>query len=158
MNKPLKNANQTTRDEQWAFIAETLTNKSLPFKRIIIGKITESMQARIKAECGAEVMNINIDRHGVIHAMAKPAHNLKPDDLLYAVDIINTADNISLSLDKHKKNAVLIFTKNIAGKITLLAEVHDKNGYVLIFDLWRQKKVRCRRGPNATKMSPGLTS
>ena len=57
--------------------------------------------------------------------MAQAHHNLEPDDLLRAVDVINT-----------------IF----------LTEVHVKNGYLLVFDAWRQKKAR--RDPDAAKRPP----
>jgi hypothetical protein len=54
-------------------------------------------------------MEIHIDNSGIIHAMGKPQHNLEPDDLLYAVDVINSTNDISLSEKKHKSNDVLIF-------------------------------------------------
>ena len=79
---------------------------------------------------------------GIIHALKKVNHNLQPDDLLYAIDVINTSTDISLNSKKHKSNDVLIFKKDINGEITFLAEVHIKNDYLLIFNAWRQKKAR----------------
>jgi hypothetical protein len=75
--------------------------------------------------------------------MSKPAHNLEPDDLLYAVEVINTSTDIALSDEKHKCNDVLVFKQDIGGgELTILTEVHAKAGYLLVFDAWRQKKAR----------------
>jgi hypothetical protein len=62
--------------------------------------------------------------------------------LLNVVEVINTATDISISNKKHKSNDVLVFKKDIDGEITFLAEVHEKNGYLLVFNAWRQKKAR----------------
>ena len=46
------------------------------------------------------------------------------------------------------------FIKDIDGDITFLTEVRAKNGYLLVFDVWRQKKARSRRRPDAAKKLP----
>jgi hypothetical protein len=74
--------------------------------------------------------------------MKQAHHNLEPDDLLYAVDVINTSNDISLSDKKHKFNSVVVFKKDRGGEITVLTEVHVKNNYLLVFDAWRQQKAR----------------
>ena len=84
--------------------------------------------------------------------MSKLHHNLELDDLLHAVEVINTTNDISLSEEKHKSNDVLIFKKNIGGDITFLTEVHVKNNYLLVFNAWRQKKAR--RDLDAAKRPP----
>jgi hypothetical protein len=58
------------------------------------------------------------------------------------VEVINTAIDISVSKKKHKSNDVLVFKKEIDDEITFLAEVHKKNGYLLVFNAWRQTKAR----------------
>jgi len=124
------------------FIKETLKKRKSPYKRIRIGNISDEAQNRIKVICGRKVSEIDIDNSGIIHAIKKVEHNLQPDDLLNAVEVINTAANISLSKKKHKTNDVLEFRKDIDGEITFLAEIHEKNDYLLIFNAWRQKKAR----------------
>jgi len=135
------------------FIKESLKDRKAPHKWIRIGAISSDAQKRIKQKCGAYVSEIHIDNSGIIHATGKPHHNLEPDDLLHAVDIINTTNDISLSEKKHKSNDVLIFKQEINGDITFLTEVHVKNGYLLVFNAWRQKKAR--RDPDAAERPPG---
>ncbi|MDR1231087.1 MAG: hypothetical protein LBK61_06780 [Spirochaetaceae bacterium] len=85
--------------------------------------------------------------------MDKAAHNLEADDLLHAVDVINNSQDIELSPLKHQKNPVLIFRKDINGELTVLTEVRNKNGYLLVFDAWRKK--RRRRRSDAVGAPPG---
>ena len=134
------------------FIEESLKNRNAPYKWIQIGAISNDAQKRVEQKCGAKVSEIHIDNSGVIHAMAQAHHNLEPDDLLRAIDVINSTNDISLSEKRHKSNNVLIFKQNINGHITFLTEVHVKNGYLLVFDAWRQKKAR--RDPDAAKRPP----
>jgi len=124
------------------FIEETLKKRKNPYKRIKIGNISDETQKRIKDICGSEVSEIDIDNSGIIHALKKVEYNLQPDDLLNAVEVINTATNICISKRKHKTNNVLEFKKDIDGEIIILAEVHEKNGYLMIFNAWRLKKAR----------------
>ena len=124
------------------FIEKSLKDRNAPYKWIQIGTISNDAQKKIEQKCGAKISKIHIDNSGVIHAMAQTHHNLEPDDLLHAVDVINTTNDISLSGKKHKSNNVLIFKQAINGYITFLTEVHVKNNYLLVFDAWRQKKAR----------------
>ena len=132
------------------FIKESLKNRKAPYKWIRIGIIENNAQKRIEEKCGYKVSEIHIDNSGIIHTMAQAHHNLESDDILYAVDVINTTNDISLSGKKHKSNDVLIFKQDINGSITFLAEVHAKNGYLLVFNAWRPKKAR--RDPDAAKL------
>jgi len=134
------------------FITESLENRKAPHKWIRIGIISYDAQQKIEQKCGEKVSEIHIDNSGIIHAMTQAHHNLEPDDLLHAVDVINTTNDISLSEKKHKCNNVLVFKKDIHGEITFLAEVHVKNNYLLVFDAWRQKKAR--RDLDAAKRPP----
>ena len=134
------------------FIKESLVNRKEPYKRLKIGLIDDKAGGRIAEICGAKVTEIDIDNSGIIHAMKQQRHNLEADDLLHAVEVINTTGNISFSEKKHKSNDVLIFKKDIDGEITFLAEVHSKNSYLLVFDAWRQQRARrdaTAQGPSA---------
>jgi hypothetical protein len=51
---------------------------------------------------------------------------------------------------------VLIFKKDIEGEITILAEMHKNEGYLLVFDAWRQKKKRLRKDTTAQKPSANV--
>ena len=130
------------------FIDQTLQNQKAPHKWIKIGIINNEAQKRIEQKCGYKISEIHIDNSSVIHAMTQTHHNLAFDDLLHAVDVINSTDDISLSGKKHKSCDVLIFKKNINGELTFLTEVHVKNGYLMVFNAWRLKKAR--RDPDAT--------
>jgi hypothetical protein len=134
------------------FIEESLKNRKAPHKWIRIGTIGDDAQKRIEQKCGIKVSEIHIDNSAVIHAMTQVHHNLEPDDLLHAVDVINTTNDICLSDRKHKSNNVLIFKQDINGSITFLTEIHVKSGYLLIFNVWRQKKAR--RDPDAAQRPP----
>jgi len=134
------------------FINESLNAREATHRWIRIGTISNAAQERIEQKCGAKVSEIHIDNSGIIHAMGKPQHNLEPDDLFHAVEVINKTKDISLSEIKHKSNDVLIFKDNINGQITFLTEVHVRNNYLLVFNAWRQKKAR--RDPDAAQRPP----
>ena len=142
-------------EEIRVFIRESLEDRRSPTVRVMIGEINEAARMRIGAVCGKTVKNINIDNEGIRHALGKPAHNLEPEDLLLAADVINTTTDIELSGKKHLKSDVLVFRKDIDGEITFLTEVRVKNGYLLVFNAWRQKKARSRRSPNAARRPLG---
>jgi hypothetical protein len=91
------------------------------------------------------LINIITDSNSIWHAYRKKEHNLEQDDFLYAVDVINTATDVSFSLKKHKDNNVLLFTKDIiGGKITFLAEVRGSRNALLVMNCYRQRKVPAR--------------
>jgi hypothetical protein len=125
-----------------AFIDTAMGNRSAPYKRVVVGETSTGTRAYIENITGSIVKNINIDNSGIIHAMGKPAHNLESDDLLYAVEVINTSTDITISPEKHLSNTVLVFKKDIGGgELTVLTEVHKKGDYLVVFDAWRQKKA-----------------
>ena len=88
----------------YSFIMETLKNRKASHKWIRIGTIVDYAQERIKQKCGANITEIHIDNSGIIHAITQAHHNLEPEDLLYAVDVINTTNDIDLSEKKHIVN------------------------------------------------------
>jgi hypothetical protein len=149
---------ETTDNKGWKqqtgqdFIGYTMANRNAPYKRLVIGTVSNAAQKKLNTDFGFIVKNINIDNSGIIHAMGKPAHNLEPDDLLDAVDVINTAENVTLSPEKNQNNSVLVFKKDIKGELTILAEVRNKNEYLSVFDAWRKKKAR--RHPDAVNTPP----
>ena len=137
-----------TQVELQNFTDETIKDKKAPYKWIKIGNVCNDAQKRIEQKCGVKISGIHMDNSGVIHALTQSHHNLEPNDLLHAVDVINSTTDIELSQKQHLSNNVLIFKKDIDGEIIFLTEVHVKNDYLLVFDAWRQKKAR--RYPNAT--------
>jgi hypothetical protein len=141
-----------TQEEFQDFIKQSLENRDGINRKVKIGEMTENARKRMKEICGKSVSNIGIDNDGIIHAH-QDKHNLEPDDLLNAADIINTAANISLSERKHKQCDVLTYKKYINGDIDILVEVHESKDYLMIFDAMRKKKAQ--RRPDATKLSPG---
>jgi len=122
----------------------------------MIGVVSRDAGKRIYAICGEKPDIITIDRDGIRHALRKTEHHLKPEDLLLAVDAINTSEIIDPSDRKHSDNVVLTFEKDIGGEITFLTEVHIRRGDLLVFNAWRRKK----RGtvPMLSEDPPGLTS
>jgi hypothetical protein len=135
------------------FVDYTMANRSAPYKRIIIGDISESAQRYLKDKFGVSVQTIKTDNSSVIHAMNKEAHNLELDDLQYMTDVINTSQDITLAPKEHNQCKLLIFRKDIGGEITVLAEVHPKYETLLVFDAWR-KKPREHATANANKDTP----
>ena len=157
-SKPNSKSSVLTPGELEEFINETIKNPK-PYKRVIIGKLSNEAKKRIKANSkgivdGGKLININIDSESVYYANSKFHHNLEPRDLLLAVEVINTATDIQLSDTKHQDNNVLIFRKDIDGEITFLTEARVKKGYLLVFDAWRQKKAHSRKRSDAAKNAP----
>jgi len=142
-----------TQEEFRNFIKQSLENRDGINRKVKIGEMTEDAKKRMKGKCGKSVSNIGIDNNGVVHAHEEKHHNLKPDDLFQAVDIINSALDISMSDTKHQDCEVLEFKKDINGNIKILAEVHWSKDYLMVFNAMRKKKAQ--RRPDATKMSPG---
>ncbi|MDR3301818.1 MAG: hypothetical protein LBT01_04710 [Spirochaetaceae bacterium] len=146
--KPKVADKRMDKQELQAFVDTTMKDRTAPFKRVIIGDISNYAQIRIEQVLSVRVERINIDNQDIFHAMRKASHNLEQDDLLFAVDVINTATDITMSPDKHLKNTILVFKKDIGGgELTVLAEAHPKHKYLLVFDAWRKKKAR--RSPTA---------
>jgi len=158
--KPQQGAQPLSSSELKRFIDETLENKKAPYKRVIIGKIGDDARSRIEAVYGKRVNfeNINLDNDSIHHAVENLHHNIEREDLLLAVEVINTSRDITLSEERHQDSDVLVFKKDMDGEITFLTEVRVKNGYLLVFNAWRQKKARSRKRSDAADGSPELTS
>ena len=140
-------------EELKGFVEEAMKNRHCPNnKRVIIGEVSDDARKRIKAVSGKTVKSINFDSSSIIHALKKPSHNLELEDLLLAVEAINTAIDIELDERKHQDSDVLIFRWR---GITFLAEIHARNGYLLVFNAWRQKKARSRSRSNAARGPQG---
>jgi hypothetical protein len=137
------------------FIDDAMANRKETNKRVKIGDISETAQARLKDKFGFNIPEVDTDNSSVIHAMQKAAHNLEPDDLLHAVDVINTSEDITLSEEEHQNNKVLEFKKDINGELTILAEVHAKGGYLLVFNAWRKKKALRHTTADTGEGKPG---
>ncbi|MDR0321156.1 MAG: hypothetical protein LBI28_06610 [Treponema sp.] len=152
----MKKTKKTMKEILNDFIEESLKNRKAPHKQIVIGMIKPSAQQRIKDKCGHKISKIEINRNGVVHAMRKKEHNLEADALLYAVDVINTTTDISLSPKQHKGSNVLIFKKEIGNEITFLTEVHIRKNRLLV--LMRGDKKGFGGVPMPSNDSQGLTS
>jgi len=140
-----------TQDELMDFITQSLKEKGDINLQVNIGKITKEAKERILNLYGKTVSNIDLSNQGVIHAHKKKSHFLEPDDLLYAVDTINTTLEIKLSEIKNQDCDVIEFDKDIDGNIKYLTEIHHKKNHLLIFNAWRKK---ARRRHDATPKSP----
>ena len=134
------------------FIDKSLAERSEDTQRVNIGKTTIEARKHIEDVYGKSVSNIDIDNTGIIHTFDKKEHNLEPDDLIHAVDVINTPNTISLSEKKHQGCDVLVFKKDINGELDVLAEIHSLKDYLLIFNAMRKNKVRKR--PDAALEAP----
>jgi hypothetical protein len=133
-----------TTDEFRDFIKASLVSDGTENYEAFIGKVGDTTKAVVKEKSGANVDYISTDSSSIVHAYSKPWHNLEADDMLLAVNVINTSNNINLSPRGHQNNKVLEFKKDIDGGITFMAEVRVKKGKLMIFDCWRKKKVRQR--------------
>jgi hypothetical protein len=151
--KPLNISPVVSKEEFKSFILHIIADRAVPYRRLKIGLISENTKELLKNKYAFSLQDIDIDKDGIIHAIDKPAHNLEPDDLLNAADVINTGQDVTLSTKKHQNNEVLIFKKDIDGELNILAEVRKKNGYLLVFDAWRKQKAR--RRSNAVQAPPG---
>jgi hypothetical protein len=133
-----------THDEFQTFIKISLASDGKENHEAFIGKVGDDTKAAVKEKVGIDVDYITTDSSSIVHAYSKPWHNLEPDDMLLAVEAINTSNSITLSPRGHQNNKVLEFKKDINGEITFMTEVRVKKGKLMIFDCWRQKKIRQR--------------
>jgi hypothetical protein len=154
-NKQKSAVKKLNTTELKGFIKESQEDRHSPNRRVIIGEVNNDARKRIEDISGKTVKNINIDSESIRHSLKKPEHNLEPEDLLLAVDVINTATDIKLSDKKHLQSDVLTFKKDIDGEITFLTEVRARKNYLLVFNAWRQKKARSRRCSNADQSPQG---
>jgi hypothetical protein len=85
--------------------------------------------------------NIMLESGTVRHAINKPSHNLRENDLLFVSEIINTATDIRLSEETNQNNECLEFRKDIDGEITLVVEVRvNFSGWICPVTIYRKKK------------------
>ncbi|GMO40483.1 MAG: hypothetical protein Ta2F_16630 [Termitinemataceae bacterium] len=136
------------------FIDTALKQRDNANKRVKIGSVSADAQIRIEKVCGTKPRWINIDNNGIVHAIKQKHHNLQKDDIQLVAEAINTSSDITQSQKKHLNNDVLVFKTDIDGEITFLAELHAKNGYLMIFNAWRKENARSRRSSDADKMPP----
>jgi hypothetical protein len=111
---------------------------------------------RIWAVSGKKVTKIMLESDAIRHSDRVAHHNLKDDDMLILVDIINTAVDIKISDKKHQNNDVIKISKDIDGKITVTLEIrvgHD--GWLALVTCTR--KVRRGDASVPRKTPPELT-
>jgi hypothetical protein len=130
---------QITPHELKQFIDEAKSGKDN--KKAFIGKVKPDAAKRIKEVCGKDVSNIMLESEGVRHSYKRTDHNLRDDDLLHIVDIINTATDITLSVTTHQNNECIEISKDIGEKITLVMEFRiHYGGWLALVTCYRHKK------------------
>ncbi|GHT56846.1 hypothetical protein FACS1894109_07170 [Spirochaetia bacterium] len=109
-------------------------------KKAFIGAVEDDAANRIKAVCGKDVSNIMLESEGVRHSYKRADHNLRDDDLLHIVDIINTATDIKLSITTHQNNECIEISKDMGEKITLVMELRiHYGGWLALVTCYRHK-------------------
>ena len=126
MNKEPWYLHQLTQDELKDFVEESRTGKSN--NKAFIGIVTPDADLRIDAICGKKVGKIMLESGAVRHSYSKDYHLLENDDIFHYADVVNTATDVRLSGKKHLNNEVIIFTKDINGKILFAVEVRANHG------------------------------
>jgi len=129
------------------FAQEAIKNKGYPHKEVYIDRVAEEAKDRLNKKFGIDVDDIVTDTGSVWHAYKKSAHNLEKDDIIHAVEVINTSTDIEPS-GEHQNNPTFIFKKDIDGEISFLVEARIKNKKLLVANFWRKKKKR--RHPDAS--------
>ena len=117
---------QLTQNELKVFVEESRTGKTND--KAFIGTIIPDAAQRIEAICGKKVKKIMLESEAVRHSFKKAGHNLKDDDLLHIVDVINTTKDIKVSDVTHQNNECLEICTNISGEITFVMEVRIHYG------------------------------
>jgi len=117
---------QLTQEELKIFIKDALTGRKN--NKAFIGTIGQEAVEKIESMCGKKVGKIMIESEGIRHAYKKAGHNLKNDDLLHIVDVINTAADIKVSDITHQNNECLEICKDIDGIITFVMEIRKHYG------------------------------
>ena len=84
-----------------------------------------------------------LESGAVRHSYSKDYHFLENEDILHYVDVVNTSADIKPSGKKHLNNEVIIFTKDINGKILFAVEVRVKHGgWLSLITCYRLNKKR----------------
>jgi hypothetical protein len=123
-------------------------------QKALIGTIGLETIRKIKAICGEDVSKIMLDGEHIRHSYNKISHNLKSDDILYSVEVINNAKEITLSPKLNHGSKVLLFKGNVNGDIFFAEGIHAKKGCLSLITCYRPKKSR--RDPDGTlEANPG---
>jgi hypothetical protein len=90
---------------------------------------------------GKKVSKIMLESGAIRHSYKKINHNLKNDDLLHIVNVINTATDIKISEESHQNNKCLEISKDIDGKITFVMEVRiHYGGWLSLVTCYRKNR------------------
>ncbi|MDR1931654.1 MAG: hypothetical protein LBQ57_02410 [Spirochaetales bacterium] len=142
---------QLSTEELKKFIEEARNGKEN--KNAFIGTIQHSTAERIKAICGKNISKIMLESGAVRHSHNKLHHNLKDDDLLYAVEVINSPISIEPSPTKHRDSSVLTFKGYINGEIYFLEAIRPKHdGWLSLVTCYRPQKAG--QGSDAAETAP----
>jgi len=130
-----------TQDEFMVFIKDALTGRNN--NKAFIGTIGQETAKKIESICGKKVGKIMIESEGIRHSYKKASHNLKDDDLLHIVDVINTATDIKVSDITHQNNECLEICKDIDGIITFVMEIRKHyGGWLALVTCYRLNRGR----------------
>ena len=128
------------------FTYDAITGDGKTNKEVFMARVSNTAKDRLNKKFRLDVDDIVTDTYSVRHAYKKVSHNLEPDDIIHAVEVINTSTNIIRS-GEHQNNPVFIFKKDIDGEISFLVEARIKKRKLLIFNFYR--KTKKRRRPDA---------
>jgi hypothetical protein len=147
-------SHQLTADELKMFVTDAKTGKAN--RKAFIGMVETNAAQRIWAVSGKKVTKIMLESDAIRHSYRVDHHNLKDNDMLFLVDVINTAIEIKMSDEKHQNNDVVKISKDIDGQITFTLEIrvgHD--GWLSLVTCAR--KIRRGDASVPQKTPPELT-
>jgi len=139
VNKKQWYKHQLTRDQLKQFIEDASTGKCND--KAFIGTVVPDAAQRIEAVCNKKVKYIMLESEGIRHSYKKASHNLKDDDLLHIVDVINTAVDIKVSDTAHQNNECLEICKDIGGEVTFVMEIRiHYGGWLALVTCYRKNR------------------
>ena len=91
----------------------------------------------------SRIGKIMLESGAIRHSYSKDYHLLENDDIFHYADLVNTATDVRLSGKKHLNNEVIIFTKDINGKIFFAVEARvNHGGWLSLVTCYRLHKKR----------------
>jgi hypothetical protein len=130
---------QLTQYELKEFVEKARTGKGNSIA--YIGTVVPAAAQRIEAVCDKKVGKIMLESGAVRHSYRTLNHNLKDNDLLHIVNVINTATDIKISDTLHQNNECLEIRKDIGGELTFVMEVRiHYGGWISLVTCYRENR------------------
>ena len=123
------------------FTYEAITGDGKTNEEVFMARVSNTAKDRLNKKFQLDVDDIVTDTYSVRHAYKKASHNLEPNDIIHAVEVINTSTDIKAA-GEHRNNPAFIFKKDINGEISFLVEARIKKRKLAIFNFYRKKKAR----------------